>query len=216
MSAASSTQRTMVVTRRDTEIVGALSRSVTVMTVEQVQRCWWPGALSCAACGRRIRELADRRLVVRRSLMAAPPVPLGGPLLSWSPGESLPDFGPILIQARRRIVGPPSSLAVVMGAPMGAALVGGVVHEPRPSDVTHDLLLAEVMLRIRIDEPEILRFWRRGGGGRRGPGERIADAVLARPGRPLHLEVVGSSYTQTKLVLLHRYFEGLKAEYQLW
>lgn len=216
MSTTRSNQRPMVLTQRDGEVVGTLARCLSVMTVEQVRRGWWPDARSAAACTRRLRALANQRLLLRRCLVAVSPVPLDGPLLSWKPGESLPDFGPPLIEARRRASGPPVALPVVMAAAAGAALAGGTAHEPRPSDVTHDLLLAEAVLRIRTDEPETLRFWHRGGGGRRRPGDRVADATLARPGRPLHLEVVGSSYTRTKLVLLHRYFEANHAEYQLW
>ena len=203
-------------TTRDQDLSKVLGLCVPLMTVDQVRRGWWPGSRTSAACERRLSLLQGKELVVCSSTMTVPPPPLCGPLVVWRPGQKIPDFGPALAEARRRARKRASSVPVVWACFATCARLGTIVRSFRPSDVAHDLLLAEVFLAHKKANTGITEVWRGGMGQACRAGLRVSDAVLTRPGRPLHIEVVGSSYSRTKLTVLHWFCADRDTEYQLW
>lgn len=204
-----------VLTDRDTALLVTLGHKLPLMSMAQVKRCWWSTSGTSVACQRRLRTLESYGLVRRRLCVAAAPAVLEVPLACWQPGQPPPEFALVVNSARRRGASPTSGQVVYTVTNDGAARTGGRTPTVRPSDIAHDLLLGEVFLALQRQSPELLSFWRLPCPATQG-GDRVADAVLARPGRSVYVEVVGSSYSTTKLRLVHRHCEARGLEYQLW
>lgn len=216
MSHAVAKKRLFVLTGRDRDLLSVLSLRLPLLTTDQVARGWWPNAASPSSCLRRLRVLSGHGLLKAATVVTAPPTGMCTPLVHWRPGAPLPEFTQVISLARHRGEVPLRAHTVVTATAAGAARSGVTPHAVRASDVAHDLLLAEVFLHTMQNEVGLVRFWRMAGRESAREGERVADAVIARPGRPVHIEVVGSSYTRTKLLLVHRYYEASNREYQLW
>lgn len=209
-----------VLTPRDAEILVALGHQVSLLTRKQIQRAWWPTSTTPTACGRRLDMLLGQGWLRTMWVPLAVDVTVvRSPLAEWRPGESRPDLTGVIAAVRERATRPPwhstTHEFVFVTTAAGAARVGGRTPRVRPSESAHDITLAEVFLWYRRTAPALARLWRC-PDGHKGLGERVSDAVVARPGRPIEIEVVGTSYSHTKLMLFHEFCRSRGREYQLW
>lgn len=205
-------------TERDLGLLETLTHRVKLLPVAEVRRLWWPGSTSTRELMRRVVLLEragwlKRRTVVGRRVDGAPSM-----LASWNPGELLPDFADVVWRSRRRARSPVRAVQTVIATEGAANLTGGRVRAVRASEVSHDLLVTSVFAETALTQPAWARVWR--GelvlGAEWLSGGCVPDAMLALPGRSVVVEVVGSSYSTTRMREMHSWCSEKKLGYQLW
>ncbi|WKZ57700.1 MAG: hypothetical protein QY326_03275 [Bdellovibrionota bacterium] len=91
-------------------------------------------------------------------------------------------------------------------------------HPARPSEVSHDVRLAEVYLLFRRTRPDAARHWLAEaellarGFGDNAP---LPDAMVASRGGRLVIEVLGQ-YPATKLAEFHEWCDAEEISYEFW
>lgn len=111
------------------------------------------------------------------------------------------------------------AVRVVTATQSASGLFGGAAPTVRPSEVSHDLRVAAVFAARVVENPACTAAWVCESvleSSWRRNGEPIPDAVLARPGRNVVVEVVGTSYTTGSLREMHDWCERRGMEYELW
>lgn len=206
-------------TGRDLQILDTLTHRVRVLAVRQVAQTWWADAKNATqSAQRRLRSLSDGGHVHLTRILSQPVAPLERPLLTWRAPDPIPDFAPVVSLLRRRWHAPVTPTAVVLATKALAASLGGHAQPPRLSEGTHDLHVAEVFLRLLRASPARAQKWvpeaKLAAGGTRSA--RVPDALLALPGRPLVIEVGGTSYDKDKLRAFHGFCEAKGYDYELW
>jgi hypothetical protein len=87
-------------TPRDRIILQSLAQKVRLFSQRQIADHWWNGELPNSR--RRLKRLAERGLVERITVLARAIPVLESPLVSWSPGDAVPDFGSIAYRCQVR------------------------------------------------------------------------------------------------------------------
>lgn len=132
-----------------------------------------------------------------------------GVLAAYREGDDPPDFEALSRQLRERArANPVETLDVVRLGAKGAELLGvRPLRMPRKSEVSHDLQLAEFVIRMNsrkvtwTSEEDLVRASRYTGV--------IPDGELSVDGRTVAIECGGESYTAKKLAAFH---EGMAAQ----
>ena len=202
---------------RDNAILSVLTNRVRVLSLSQVGRTWWAdGRDPERNARRRLTELERAGLVECFDELIRPELPLQQPVLIWQPGLPEPDFGSSsrLLQARWRdpIV---RTECVIATARAGRAFGGKGGRRPRKSEVTHDVHLAAVFLRMREELPTRAASWTPEAQLPTGPGIKVPDAIV-RDGRYFTAIEFGGEYSSQKLKRFHRYCENESYGYEIW
>jgi hypothetical protein len=211
-------QSAVRITTRDSAILDAITLRVRVLSLSQIVRWFWNGERQYGSAVRRMNQLARAGLVEVVTMLAGTEIALLEPLIAWRPGEPPPNWEALLTETRSRWVGPVRTARCVVATRRSAVRFGGVVRPPRNSEVTHDLHLSQIYLRLRAANPHRARHWvgefqclsTFGGQG------KVPDALLRRPGQLIAVEVVGASYGARKLEEFHRFCVDKKLAYELW
>lgn len=205
----------VVLTDRDRSMLSTLSNCVKVLSVEQIRRTWWPTGGDPRP---RLNRLEGAGWVERSQAIASVPFRSPEPLAVWSPGRPEPDWSAIIASSCTRWRKDARAVGLVSVSKPAAMHFGGVARYPRPSEVSHDLLLAEIFLSILSTRPRDARVWIGEGtlAAQAGDASTLPDALLKRPGRPIAIEVVGDSYRPGKLRSLHDYCAEQGWGYELW
>ena len=147
-------------TYRDLELVETLARRVRLLTVGQIAAGWWPSDVALRTVRRRLRRLLAGRLLLRSIVNAHPPLPLTGPLASWSPDRPVPDFEAVSVKARRRWTEAAVPQEVYFASPLAANLLGSTAGSlPAINHRDHDLLLGQVYVFYRTKRSEEAARW---------------------------------------------------------
>jgi hypothetical protein len=205
-------------TFRDLAILDALVLRTRVLSLTQVERWFWCGQADRSTVSRRLRQLAECELVTPVDVLAAGIEDRAEPLLAWQVGQPEPDWRAIVQQTRARWNGPVLSQRCIVATPAAAARFGVTAHPPRLSEGTHDLHVAQVYLRMSVRAPERARKWvgEAAYGRHEDPAAKVPDAIIQLAGRPLAIEIVGTSYSAEKLSAFHGYCESKRMDYELW
>ena len=206
-------------TPRDLVIVLALVQKVRLFSQRQMVDRFWNGDV--ANSRRRLKRLADNRLIQRSIALARPTPPLDGPLLKWAPGEPTPDYGQIAYRCQSRWRLRPARQSVVWFATETASQIyGGVARGEmkHPMQATHDLGVAAVWLRLQQAAPEWAKAWRGEdllAHTRRG--EKIPDAfIVDECERVTWVIEFGGNYTAERVEAFHNDCASREIPYQLW
>lgn len=208
------------VTERDEAIVDALSRRVRVLSVAQAARHWWPHQRhSKESALTRLQALENQGLVTHFVEWAHPELPLTRPLLVWTPSDNPPDFGPLSYRLRSRWTkAPRPTTGFIATKAAGSAFAGSGGRRPRPSEMTHDLHLTAVFLRLLAESPSVAESWvseaaqYAAGGGR---DERLPDALI-RTKEGVTVVEFGGAYSKRKLAEFHEHCAERSLPYELW
>jgi hypothetical protein len=206
-------------TARDRAIVQALVQKVRLFSQRQIVDHWWNGEL--ANTRRRLKRLADRRLLMRIVVMARPAPAFESPLVTWSPGNEEPDFGKIAYRCQSRWRrSPPRPCVVWLATETAAQIYGGAARGElkHPTQATHDLGVAAVWLRLNQIAPEWASAWRGEdlmAHTRRG--QKLPDAFLVND-RDQVIWVIefGGGYDAERVEAFHQDCVSRKLPYQLW
>ena len=209
-----------VETARDRALLEALTKKVRVLTVAQIQRAWWgirkPRSKISSACRARLKELESRGLIETRSRFAQLEALPNRPLAAWQDGLPEPDFAEVSKVARRRFGTPPTTVTCLVATDQaGTLLMGKGGDWPAESELSHDLLLAEVYLHMANVLPTRARSWVGEGLIPRAQGKKVPDALVRDGRHRTAVELVGK-YTAEKLRAFHEHCVAERLAYELW
>lgn len=207
-------------TRADLELIDALTLRVRVLSLGQVARTWWKDASAPQrSAALQVRKLAAEGLVEPMNLFAAAEIPLAWPVLTWQPLLPPPDLAAAARGTRARFGKTPvRDTPCVVAARIGRRRP----RPPRETETTHDLHLAGVYLWMKANLPTRAAKWlledEFGDALFDGatPGEKRPDAVVRDGGHLTAVELVGSSYSGTKLQAFHDFCAERGLAYELW
>jgi hypothetical protein len=202
------------------EIVFTLIRKIRVVSLPQVARGWWGNSPRDTANAKRLLDsLVAEGVLTSFVLRAHPELPLQERIWSWGPGEPRPPYGIISYQARKRWTKPLIPTAVYVASTRSARLYGGsggrLAH---PLQVTHDLHVSAIYLRLLVDDPQSAERWV--SEDVLAPllrGKKIPDAEL-RDERGCTLKVIefGGSYPPERIRKVHEDCDRRQVPYELW
>lgn len=211
--------RATLIARREL-LLDTLASKVRLLTLEQVATLWSLGRVDKRVGVRAaLQRLAQRGLVTLSAVAIQEPVAPVQPTFRWEPGLPGPSPTELAALLRRRWSLPSRRATVVEITPPAAEARGcRPPHPARPSEVSHDVRLAEVYLLFRRTRPDEARHWLAEaellarGFGDNAP---LPDAMVASRGRRLVIEVLGQ-YPATKLAEFHEFCEGKELPYEFW
>ncbi len=212
----------MLLTDRDSEILAALCTQIRMITPRQTAHGWWPRREKDAVNAQaRLRVLHSAQYLVKATVLARPLPILRGPVVRWSPGEFLPDFGAVAwkLQERWRVAA--RQTTVYLAAPRSRRLFGGnqrgVIR--RQFQAGHDLGVTQMYVCIRRYNPQLLPCWI--GEDRLAPARRqqkLPDAVLSASPDTLPYLVLefGGAYDKARVQDFHTDCEARGLSYEIW
>lgn len=212
--------KTCQLTRRDEDLLDVLTKRVRVLGLQQVAAMWWQGQeRSLESASRRVAALETVGFLRTITGFAHPELSLVGPLLRWHPGEPAPDLGSIAYRLQARWTEPLRLTRGVIATKLAAAQQGGIGgRAPRLSELTHDLHLAAVFIRLRREDPQLAMTWQSEagqyaeGGGR---DERLPDAMIGVGRERMAIEF-GGAYAKRKLEEFHDHCAERAQPYEVW
>jgi hypothetical protein len=107
----------------------------------------------------------------------------------------------------------------VAASSQSANYFGGDARLPRQSEGTHDLFLTSVYARFLRSRPDEVKHWvgecrlAKEASGKEGV---IPDALIRRGEQNTAVEVVGESYTASKLQAFHEHCVRSNWSYEIW
>jgi hypothetical protein len=207
-----------VLSARDRDILRTLTHAVRVLSLGQVAREWWlESATAQKSARRRLEELRGEGLVQLSTVTIHQGIPLEAPLATWQPGQAPLSFHTLTTAAnRRRLVHQAVPTVCITATVKAANVYGGKARrQPKPTEWTHDVYLAEVYLYMRRILPTRARSWQFEEDLPADPERKIPDAMV-RDGRDkTAVEFVGK-YHRAKLEAFHHYCEEEGWCYELW
>lgn len=205
---------------RDRELLDTLVRRVRVLTLEQIARTWFAHTVTPRRhADIRLARLERAGLIYRDSMIAHPELLLDAPMAVWNPGDAPPALRRISRLAASRWFAPARTQKLVVASRMAGTWLGGRGGRwPRPSELSHDISLAGVFLRLRAQQPELVMAWISedllGRAGFRGE-DRRPDALIVTPEVRMAVELAGV-YRVQKLLDFHEFCEQHGLAYQIW
>jgi len=209
-----------ILSDRDREILTVLTRRTRVLAEMQLARQWWSHAANPTASARKsLQRLLEAGLLQEGIGMAHPVLAMAAPVLSWSPGQSTPDTqaGSYRLQSRWTLA--PENTRWYAATESAASLTGGFGgRAPRASELTHDIHLAELYLRLLTQDSTRAASWTseadlfKIGLGR---NQRLPDAIVRSGDSWLVIEF-GGAYPAAKLREFHVFCEHHGLAYEIW
>ncbi len=205
-------------TKRDIEILDALSARVHLMSLNQIARTWWENTKNAVANARtRLSQLEDGGLISHERLMLSPELPLVQPLVTWTPGNPAPEFSSLAYRLMTRWTDSPILTQIYTATKQAARHFGGHGGRPiRSTERTHDLHLATVFLIKRQDPRFRTSFWLSESSvydRRVSKKEKLPDAIIKVSRTAIEF---GGEYDKQKLRSFHDYCAQQNLSYELW
>lgn len=145
---------------------------------------------------RRLLSHPQRSGLIKRLVVLARPAPvIDGPIATWQPGESEPDFHAVQYRAQKRLVQAVEAVTVFVGTDRLANAVGGSCGGKfNHHSVSHDLGVTAVFLYLWRTDPNLALAWQGEdvvASSRKG--QKLPDAILFNAsGEPsLVIEFIG-------------------------
>ncbi len=148
-------------TKRDVEILEALTQRVRVFSILQIARTWWPDSKNGVQnASDRLKILAAENLVEVNRAPAHPEIQMVAPILDWTPGDPQPDLGSSSYKLQSRWNQHPIMTVCVSATRTAMNRLGGHGgRPPREIERTHDIHMTAVYLLYRRRSPELLSGW---------------------------------------------------------
>src|SRR5262249_41145157 len=121
----------VILTKRDLEILEALTKRVRVFSLQQIARTWWSGsANSGRVAENRLRILAAEDLLQIERAPAHPELEFEEPAASWCPGEPPPNFDSLSYHLQTRWRSHPARTPCISASKTAANRLGGYGGRP--------------------------------------------------------------------------------------
>ena len=191
------------------EVLAVLALRVRVLSVFQIARTW-PNLVAA------LKRLEAQGFVFTFTAVAHPELPLVGPVVRWTRGNELPDFGraSYLLRSRWNRPGIPTK-CVIASRTAGRMFGGHGGRYPRESEESHDIHVAAVYLRFRSTFPELAASWvheEEIKAERKQRKGKLPDALI---GKNRVIEF-GGAYKKEKLMGFHKFCESRGFDYEVW
>jgi hypothetical protein len=212
----------VILTHADSILLKVLSQKTRVATREQAIRVFARGGVTSRRVGRRrLHALSASGILSCEDVPARPLLDLRGPLVCWRPGYGEPDFGALAWTLEKRWQAPLATTRVYFAGREGLRLYGGVARGQLTNinQVSHDLHVTEVYLRLLAEEPALAAAWvgEDEHGDTRLKYQKQPDAVLCDDdGRPRLAIEFGGLYGVAKLSAFHRDMDRRGLPYEIW
>jgi hypothetical protein len=210
----------VLLTPRDRSILATLTSKVRLVTLHQVAATWWSGSGALPNARQRVRRLRQADLLDARSLPAHPLLPLAAPIFTWAPGQPDPDCGAMAYHLQHRWTTQYQPTTVYFATHraalhLGAPAPGRVEH---PDQVTHDLHVSALYLRLRREHPDLAAAWvGEDVFAAEREGQKLPDAVLKDSrGRVVLVIEFGGKYDPDRVRAFHDDCRRRQHSYQLW
>ncbi len=212
------------VSRRNAQIFDALTLRIRLLSLDQIASTWWDTTSHPVRNARRhLNRLCVAGRLKCRTIPTYPMIDLAEPIFSWRPGDPQPtdaELGAIAYRLQSRWPDTPQRPTVIYTAtPSMANRLGGfdgrIQHRHQ---VTHDLHLTELYLRLLREEPDRARRWAGEELAKptQGHGEKLPDAFLCDDnGRPVHVIEFGGRYPKHRVRDFHEYCSTNGLSYDL-
>jgi len=213
-------QKPSILTERDSEILAVLTAKVRIVSDEQMGRRWWADSVKPTEAARRsLKRNIDAGLLDTGQGMAHPMLALMSPVATWSPGSVQPDPERTSYLLQSRWTEAPRNVRWYSATRRAGALAGGFGGRgPRASELTHDLHLAELYLRLERQHPAQAASWAHEatlytlGMGR---NQRLPDAMV-RDGKNWRVIEFGGAYPSEKVQAFHEFCAERELAYEIW
>ena len=212
----------LVLTRRDEQVIQSLCARVRLMTLDQIAEHWWTdNKQPNDDARRRLSSLVDAGFLKRSTALAAPLPPMTEPVLSWSPGDDEPDCGAVAWQLQSRWIEGPRVVTVYLATTKATRIFGGKArgYLKQEYQATHDLGVSRMYLDLRKRSPELAQAWV--GEDLLAPHRRrqkLPDAVIAPSpdARPTVVLEFGGAYDKPRVESFHNDCRDRGLPYELW
>ncbi|MBC8356866.1 MAG: hypothetical protein H8E66_33255 [Planctomycetes bacterium] len=140
----------VVMTKRDEELLETLTLKVHLFTLLQAATAWWgTGPQAIRNARERLGKLSTAGLVERSQVNLFPMLSLNTPEVSWTPGGSMPQFGPIAYRFQKRWDAAMRLETVYIATRKAANQFGGFGGKfKHRTQLTHDVHVTEIYLRL--------------------------------------------------------------------
>lgn len=209
----------IILTQRDESILKCLVMCVRVLSLRQMAVHWWNGEMANAR--RRMKQLAEVRLVAAIEVLARPISSLDGPVTCWWPGSPEPDFGALSYLFQNRLRRLPSRMVkVYVASDRAAALFGGQSNGElsHPTQAGHDLGVAAIWLTLaRTNSQKSERWIGEDRMANLRVGEKRPDAFIVNvQGQVESVIEFGGDYDRSRVEAFHRDCAERNLPYELW
>lgn len=207
-------------TPRDRDLLDTLVRRVRVLTLEQIARTWFAHTVTPRRhADIRLVRLARAGLIHRDTMIAHPELLLDMPMTVWVPGREPPDWVDLARRAACRWSAAPKSCKLVVASKLAGTWLGGRGGRwPRPMELSHDISLAGVFLKFRLQDPNQAAAWvSEDLLGHYGfeRDDRRPDAFIDTSVAPRAIELAGL-YRPAKFRNFHAFCEDHNLAYEIW
>jgi hypothetical protein len=211
----------MTLTERDERLIQTLLWKVRLLSFEQITRTWWPDTESARTnAKRRVRKLIDNKIIVREHAFARPLLQLEAPVFRWKPGKAGPDYEKLSYELQSRWVEEPRRLSVYFASQRAANILGGnaLGKIKNQNQVTHDLHLSELYLKLIKEEPKLAEAW--AGEDVIAPTrvhQKLPDAILLDSTKhPRLVMEFGGAYPPDRVQAFHEDCAARGLPYEMW
>jgi hypothetical protein len=164
---------------------------------------------------RLLKRLHALGMVSVRTVIVPPALSLTTPLFRWQPGAAPPKFDRLAWQLAARWRGKPFKAFIASATAdtcysVGSSFAGRV---PRRTEVSHDLHVTEIYLKLAREAPDRVRKWIHEDAlqGTREAGQLIPDAMIGDTAIEF-----GGRYRADKLRAIHRGHAIAGRPYEIW
>ena len=213
-------EKSPVIELTSEQIIEILTTRVRCLTLEQIARTAYPRAKNPLTAARQwLGRMGRANFVTLQTFPVHPELSLTAPLLDYHTGDPAPNFDAISWSAQSRWKEPPVMSLVVKATNEALKRTGGSLKQRplRLREVTHDLHVASVYLRLLENNPELAAHWihedAMGDSQPETCGSARPDAVLDGPEKII-VEFAGS-YSAKKLRALAADYAA-QGRFQFW
>lgn len=209
-------------TKRDEELLDALTRRVRFFAIDQVAKCWWSEAKSPISRARkRVNELLDSGYLNCSSVFAQRLINVVAPVCTWQPGACPPDLASAAYRLQSRWNEPAKRFRVYTASSLTTKRFNG--RRPRgikrQFQLSHDIGLSDVFCVYCLrDKDATQKWWGEDQIGAIRVKKKLPDAIICdTPSWPPQLIVeFGGRYDKSRL---SDFFEFCKREhlpFEIW
>lgn len=190
-------------------VIQLLTRHVRVLGAHQL------GGLDQRQAVRFLKRLHALGMVSVRTVIVQPDLSLAAPLFCWEPGAAVPKFDRLAWQLASRWQGKPHKAFIAHATAETCYAVGSsfVGRAPRRTEVSHDLHVTAIYLKLVREDPKRARQWIHEDAinAPREFGQLIPDATVG-----VTAIEFGGRYRADKLRAIHRGHAIAGRPYEIW
>lgn len=205
-------------TDRDRDILRALTISVRLFSQGQIAEFWFEGDKANAR--RRLRQLVDGDLAARITVRAKPLPPMETPVITWRPGDPVPNVGQAANTLCHRWTGRcPRTVTAYVATEKAGQMFG--VHTngelKKPAQAGHDIGVAQIWLQLAASLPAWANAWRgEDVMSHTRRGEKLPDGFIVRDNKVVCVMEYGGSYGKSRVREFHDDCSQRSLPYQIW